>query len=84
MFTVEGINFIISGTLELNFSYTGTVNGSQQCVNVTIVDDIIFRGQLEIELQVEMGIPEGQIDFSPNTTTIVIEDNDGRPPQQIQ
>ncbi len=75
--TVQGIDFEVSGSLELNFPYTGTVNGDEQCVNITIEDDMILEGQHIVQMQLALGSPEGLIDFNPSFSSVIIADNDG-------
>ncbi len=46
-------------------------------MNVSIEDDMVLEGEHIIQLQVALGTPEGQIDFSPSFSSIIIADNDG-------
>ena len=60
------------------FPFTGTVNGDQQCVNITIEDDMIVEGEHSFALHLGDGSPVDQIMFSTVYTTITIADNDGK------
>ena len=71
-------NTSTSGPLDINFPLNEAVNGAQQCVNVTIEDDMILEGQHIFQMQLTAGTPDGQIDFSPVQSNVVIRDNDGK------
>ncbi len=75
-----GVDFNFSGSAEVRFPSSVTMNGDVQCVNITIEDDMIVEGDHTIALQLAPGLesPLGQIDFNPMSSIIVIEDNDGK------
>ncbi len=75
-----GVDFNFSGSAEVRFPSSVTMSGDVQCVNITIEDDMIVEGDHTIALQLAQGLesPLGQIDFNPMSSTIVIEDNDGK------
>ncbi len=75
-----GVDFNVSGSVEMHFPSSITLSGDVQCVNITIEDDMIVEGDHMIALQLAPGLefPLGQIDFDPMLSVIVIEDNDGK------
>ncbi len=67
------------GTPLVVFPALMTSSGDQQCVNISITDDMIVEGQqlIEVHLDAENVTPMGQIDFNPSTSLITVSDNDG-------
>ncbi len=74
-----GVDFDPSGTTQVLFRAIVTATGDQQCVNVSITDDVIVEGQQSITVQLDVGSasPVGQIDFNLQSSLITVVDNDG-------
>ncbi len=67
------------GTPLVVFPALITSSGDQQCVNISITDDMVVEGQqlIEVQLDAENVAPMGQIDFNSSTSLITVSDNDG-------
>ncbi len=76
---VESMDFNVLGTPLVVFSALMTSSGDQQCVNISITDDMMVEGQqlIEVQLDAENVAPMGQIDFNSSTSLITVWDNDG-------
>lgn len=75
---VHRVDFNITGSTEIVFPSGVTVSGDQQCLKVTIEDDMILEGQHSITLHMSAVYPAGQITFDTIYSEILIEDNDGK------
>ncbi len=76
---VEGMDFNVLGTPQVIFPAVIGSSGDQQCINISINDDMIVEGQQLIAVQFATGseAPLGQIDFNRSTSLIIVLDNDG-------
>ncbi len=72
------IDFSDPGTPRVTFN-TSSTSGTQQCINIYIIDDMVVEGQQSIVAQFDTAseTPLGQIDFSPEGSQLTVVDNDG-------
>ena len=56
--------------------FTFSSSSSQQCVNITILDDSVFESMLET-FSVNIDTSVDRVVLEPNTTVVQIVDNDG-------
>ena len=56
--------------------FTFSSSSSQQCINITILDDTVFEAVLEI-FSVNIDTSVDRVVLEPNSTVVEIVDNDG-------
>ena len=72
----ENEDFIVVGSNQVNFSAAEAINGSVECISVTIIDDNDYEEFHEFSAELIPVSPENGFTVSENTT-ITIMDNTG-------
>ncbi len=56
---------------------TGSMDGSTQCLNVTITEDTLVEGDETFSVTLTLTPPEQAVTAENTTTTVTITDNEG-------
>ena len=74
---VEGDDFILPDPLEATFPSGTVTNGTQACLNITIVDDDVFESDHDFGIILNSTSLSSVTVDAPTFSTIIIQDNDG-------
>ena len=73
---VEGDDFVLPDPLEATFPSGTVTNGTQACLNITIVDDDVFESDHNFGIRLTLVSLPSVTTNPPTISNITIQDND--------